>query len=257
METPLSHLPNPSRYTLTVGEASDVMQLERCKFASVRKVQRLCREGFVDCHKLTTTRNGQPVTEWLVNETSLRKRIEEHEPRIDDGVATVAPDQFGGANFEGSSEFMLQVLALPVQSGAAKSEAEEDETLEDQREDMTTPEPTGVASLDEPSKASLMIDNARLTAELEGAKLLVAEILDDKGFLREELRDAREGRKDVTKIAERMLEALETMALGGKLQRLQSQEQSAQNPIPPQAHQPTGGDIHTTISRVLRYNNLV
>ena len=98
--TPIPLLPDPNRYSLTVGEASFVMQLENCKFASSRKVQRLCRDGFIDCHKLKTTRNGQPVTEWLVNEVSLRNRIEQHESRIEDGAATMTPKQFGGANSE-------------------------------------------------------------------------------------------------------------------------------------------------------------
>ena len=60
-------------------------------------------------------------------------------------------------------------------------------------------------------------------------------------FLREELRDARERGRDVTKIAERMLETLETMAMGGKLQRLPEQ-QAGEFPISPEPRQ--SGDIH-------------
>ncbi len=225
------------------------MQLENCKYASSRKVQRLCRNGFIDCYKLKTTRNGQPVSEWLVSETSLRKRIEEHEPRFEDGDVIVTHNQTGGANSSAYIETSPAVIASPSLSGAAKSEAEREEHLEDLGNDVTTPEQIGDANSIEPSKASLMIENAKLTAELEGNRALIAKFLDDEGFLREELRDAREGRKDVAKIAERMLEALETMALGGKLQRLQNPDHPTRNPIskrnPDQYHsnQPTAGDI--------------
>ena len=67
------------------------------------------------------------------------------------------------------------------------------------------------------SLASLLIENARLTAELEGKRELETEMRDEKLFLRDELKEARAGRKDVAAIAERMLETLETIATGGKL----------------------------------------
>ncbi len=102
-----------SKYSLTIGEASSLMHAERCKFASNRKVQRMCKEGRIDCWKLSTTRNGQPVAEWLVNETSLRNHIDKHEIKwdgdeaksppathLDNGNANTAPDGFGNASHE-------------------------------------------------------------------------------------------------------------------------------------------------------------
>lgn len=210
----------------------------------LEKVQRLCREGFIDCHKLKTTRNGQPVTEWLVNETLLRKRIEEHEQLLEDGVAILPPNSIGDVSKTSERGRSTQILgdnvAAPEHGGGAGLIVKDETNKVDQSDVLTTPDSVGGADLDEPSKASLMIENARLTAELEGAMALAAEIRDDKGFLREELRDVREGRKDVTKIAERMLEALEAMALGGKLHRLPIRRTDATDQISGQLND---GDI--------------
>jgi len=97
-ETHHTSLPaNSSKYSFTIGEASSLMHAERCKFASNRKVQRMCRNGVIDCYKLQTTRDGQPVSEWLVNDTSLRKHIEENEIKWDESVA-VLPTVNGNAS---------------------------------------------------------------------------------------------------------------------------------------------------------------
>ncbi len=238
LPTPL--LPDPTRYTLTIGEASRVMQSECCKFSSHRKVQRLCRDGHIDCTKLTTSRNGQPVIEWLVNEISLRYRIAKHEPKFDDGDAIVATHPAGDAMTEENPANTPIAMATQERTGNAISLHKDAETSKMIGNDETTPEEDGVASSEEPSKAMLMIENAKLLAELEGKSALINEILDDKGFLREELRDAREGRNDVTKIAERMLEALETMALGGKLDRLPDKHTNNQASL---STKEKGGDI--------------
>ena len=50
--------------------------------------------------------------------------------------------------------------------------------------------------------ASVLIENAKLTAELEGTRQLIAEVRDDKEFLREELKEANPGEDtDCNKIA--------------------------------------------------------
>ena len=61
---------------------------------------------------------------------------------------------------------------------------------------------------------------------------MIEEIRADKEFLREDLREARAGRQDVTAIAQRMLETLESIAIGGKLLR-HSTSSDASHDIPP------------------------
>ena len=221
--------PNPSQYSLTISESSEIMKLEHCKFASPRKVQRLCQDGHIDCQKITTSRNGQPIIEWLVNEASLRKRIVEVEPKYEDGDAVATPEKFGDASYPDGQEFQTEKLgndmALLNQDGDASDHSDQENLAEQKGRDVATPVESGDAIFEEPSKAALMIENAKLTAELEGKSTFIEQILNDKSFLREELRDARERGRDVTKIAERMLETLETMAMGGKLNRLPDHNQ--------------------------------
>ncbi len=210
------------------------MVVQRCRFASNRKVQRMCRDGVIDCYKLQTTRNGQPVAEWLVNEASLRKHIEENEVRWDGdavrlpaatGNASQPPYRSGDASDPVHSRIAGLVapdaVATPDYSGDAASGAEVFVNRSVQGDAVATPDADGDASETEVgetrSLASLLIENARLTAALEGTRQLIEEIREDKDFLRDELKEARAGRKDVTAIAQRMLETLETIAIGGRL----------------------------------------
>jgi hypothetical protein len=235
-----------SNYSLTIGEASFLMDQERCKFASNRKVQRMCKEGRIDCWKLSTTRNGQPVSEWLVNETSLRKHIEKNEIKWDGdhdyspadrsmnfGNASAVPDGFGNARqkrFEPNEPVVKpDAMAVPDRNGNASDDRNGGgklvKTQANSGDAMAMPDTDGDAKGksareqigETRSLASLLIENARLTAELEGKRELETEMRDEKLFLREELKEARAGRKDVAAIAERMLQTLETIAIGGKL----------------------------------------
>ena len=68
-------LPDLSPYDLTVGEALDVFSREHRRRPSDRTLQRYCQDGRFDCYKLKTTRNGNPVHEWIINSTSLLEFI--------------------------------------------------------------------------------------------------------------------------------------------------------------------------------------
>ena len=46
---------------------------------------------------------------------------------------------------------------------------------------------------------------------IRGKDETIAELKDDRGFLRDEVREARQQRKDVNDIASRMLEAMQTI----------------------------------------------
>lgn len=164
-------LPDLSRYTLTVGEAASVMLNEHCKFASSRKVQRLCKNGDIDCYKLTTTRGGQPVSEWLVDETSLLKRISELETKVVDGVANLPPKQIGVANDAKNIGADPNVMATPNALGDAMRTAEKENEVEDNGNDCVPPELAGDANGETRTMASVLIENAQLTSALEGPLL--------------------------------------------------------------------------------------
>ena len=72
--------------------------------------------------------------------------------------------------------------------------------------------------------ADVLIENAKLLATIEGKDQVIhgkdetiVELKDDRGFLRDEVREARRQRQDVKDIASRMLEAMQTIAIAGKL----------------------------------------
>src|SRR5689334_7091198 len=67
--------------------------------------------------------------------------------------------------------------------------------------------------------ADILIENAKLLTQVEGRDQVISELRGDRDFLREEVREARRTRDDVKSIANRTLETLETMALGGKFLR--------------------------------------
>ena len=248
-----------SIYTLTIGEASSLLIAKRCKFASNRKVQRMCRDGVIDCYKLQTTRNGQPVSEWLVNEISLRKHIDENEIKWDEsaavpppvsGNASVPPIHHGDASEADSENKSRPVgsdhVATPDLSGDAVGDASHTVRQENIGDAMATPGNHGDAIGETRSLASVLIENAKLTAELGGTRSLIEEIRLDKDFLKEELTEARAGRKDVTAIAQRMLETLETIAIGGKLMppspSQSPNEDKTQTAIHGEIVKPTDGD---------------
>lgn len=77
--------------------------------------------------------------------------------------------------------------------------------------------------------ATVLIENAKLLATIEGKdgvlterNLLVAELRDDRKFLREELTEARNLRGDVKEIAQEMLGTLKAIALRGLLEEKKS-----------------------------------
>lgn len=219
---------NTSASKLTIGEASLLMAAKQCRHTSNRKVQRMCRDGAVACQKITTTRLGNPITEWLVDEASLLKHIKEHEPKWNGTPPEVNDVATGDADNRDQKAFsqygQRNVVTPPKLERGASGDGSIYEASANQGvkagDAMATPVQDGGAmdQIGETRRlADVLIDNAKLTAELTGARALIDAITDEKGFLREELREARAGRKDVTAIAQRMLETLETIAVGGKL----------------------------------------
>lgn len=211
-------LPDLSPYTLTIGQAIDRFSLTGCNRPSERTMQRYCQSSEIDCYKITTTRNGKPVTEWLVNESSLTKFIES---RPSHGVATAeAGDASDARQIADTQSVKPNDMATPDPDGDAWRRHDEAPPVEMTPDDMATPPLAGDAKTETRTLAEVLIDNARLTAELAGRDALLEQIVDDRTFLREELKEARKLRGDVREIAERTLMTLETIALGGKLNRL-------------------------------------
>ena len=180
-------------YTLTAGQALEMYAAARRKVPSLRTMQRYCIEGRVAAQKIRTTYGS----EWLINEDALAKLIEA-EPI----VAAVA----GDADAPVPATPAMPTTAAPLDfAGATPANDDAGAAIAD---DMAAP-------VGERRRLSdVLIANAKLVAEVEGRDAIIAELKEDRNFLREEVREARRTRDDVKNIAERMLDTLKTMAIG-------------------------------------------
>jgi hypothetical protein len=183
------------KYTLTALEAIERFSKARRRPPSLRSIQRYCDEGTIRGTKIKTT-FGQ---EWLINEESLSRHIESLP------IEAVVSSDAGDANRSPMPELPLKLPAATndnsdagvARSGELATPAGETRTL-----------------------ATVLIENAKLLAKLEGKdevlnerNVLVGEMRDDRKFLREELTEARKLRGDVKEIAQKMLDTLGAMSL--------------------------------------------
>lgn len=181
------------KYTLTAGQALEQFATARRKVPSLRTIQRYCIEGRVAAQKIRTTYGS----EWLINENSLTHLIKT-EP-----IVTAVASDAGAA-----------VLATPAAPGP-QSPVNAAPVTHDNGDATGANVDELAAPRAEPRRlADVLIENAKLFAEVEGRDAIIAELKEDRNFLREEVREARRTRDDVKNIAERMLDTLKTMAIG-------------------------------------------
>ncbi len=200
--TSVAALANDLAYTLTVGQARALFAERGRKVPADRTLQNYCIEGTIAAQKIRTVYGA----EWLINENSLSQHIE-RQPIVTSAIAAtpashdiVAPSDEAGAPsaVSDASDAMSAHVLAPI--GERRTLAE------------------------------VLIENARLLATIDGKDQVIRgkdetilELKDDRGFLRDEVREAREQRKDVKDIASRMLDAMQTIAIAGKLPPANSQ----------------------------------
>ena len=189
----MTALADDLQYTLTVGQTLERFVAARRKVPSERSVQRYCIDGQLAAQKIRTTYGS----EWLINETSLEKLIAA-QPEIST-VASVATTTDMAPTPSPIIEKPLIIKSDTTATGGASDAVV-----------TTMAAPEG----ERRSIAEVLIENARLFAQVEGKDAIIEELKEDKNFLREEVREARKTRDDVKNIAERMLDTLKTMAIG-------------------------------------------
>ena len=219
-----------SRYSLTIGQALDLFAHERRLAPSERTMQDYCKDGKIDCYKLQTTRDGRPITEWLINEHSLRAFIEKR-PTVGDAS---------------SHNRDATVSTAPQEKPLAQPETPPSQTAEVETEAAAVPpeSPTNAGTAEKRTLASMVIENAKLTAQLAGKDELIKEIKTDKAFLREEVVEARKIRGDVKELAERVLTVHERVALGGMLTEPASP--TKEDPFHMEVNEPQNGESTNT-----------
>ncbi len=180
-------------YSLTVAQALEAFAIARRKVPSPRSMQRYCIDGRIAAQKIRTTYGS----EWLINIDSLNRLIDS-EPM----VTVVASDATNTDMAAPATPIQQQALAVASVTAATG--------------DAVVAEVPGMAAPagERRSIAEVLIENSRLVAQVEGKDAIIAELKEDRSFLREEVREARKTRDDVKNIAERMLDTLKTMAIG-------------------------------------------
>lgn len=193
---PVAALANALTYTLTVGQARALFASVGRKVPAERTLQHYCIEGTIAAQKIRTTYGS----EWLINDASIRAHIA-RQPVVTAAMpaALAAHDVAGPRN---------DATATTADGDAGGADA------------AHVAAPIG----ERRTLADVLIENARLLATIDGRDQVIhgkdetiAELKDDRGFLRDEVREARQQRKDVKDIASRMLDAMQTIAIAGKL----------------------------------------
>ncbi len=183
-------------YTLTVGQARELFAQQGRKIPAERTLQHYCGQGTIAAQKIRTTYGA----EWLINEASLRRHIAQ-QPVVT--AATIAAQ----ATHDDAVPSNHAPATPAISDAGVASRAEFSGPVGEWR-----------------TLADVLIENAKLLATIEGRDKVIngkdetiAELKDDRSFLRDELREARQQRHDVKEIASRMLEAMQTIAIAGKL----------------------------------------
>lgn len=188
-------LANDLTYTLTVGQARELFAAHSRKVPAERTIQTYCGDGILAAQKIRTSFGA----EWLINEESLLEFIAQ-QPIVTAAVpATPAKHEIAVP--------LHTATASPAVSDAGDAAAAQASLIGERR-----------------TLAEVLIENAKLLAQIEGKEQAIkgkeetiAELKDDRAFLREEVREARQQRKDIKDIASRMLTTMENIAIAGKL----------------------------------------
>ena len=174
-------------YNLTVPQAQELFAKHNRRVPAARTIQNYCAEGFVAGEKVPTASGA----EWLINDESLVTFIRS-KPEV---TNSAAPDS---AAAEPPPE--------PMAANVSEPTAVEPEKV--------TEAPVGETR----TVAQMLVENARLAAELEGTRTVIAgkdetiaELKSDREFLREEIKDKRRLNQDLKDITSQVLELLDNM----------------------------------------------
>jgi hypothetical protein len=230
-DAPVAALANDLQYTLTVGQARELFAAHNRKVPAERTVQNYCIEGSIASQKIRTTYGS----EWLINESSLFAFIED-QPIVVAALQQPYAVHESAAHAPQQPQESHDLATQAAQSAAVPATASGATTALGGATDASTAvlqsqvhAPIGETR----TLAAVLIENAKLLATIEGKDQVIrgkeetiAELKDDRAFLRDEVRESRQQRKDVKDIASRMLEAMQTIAIAGKLPPASAQDDS-------------------------------
>lgn len=189
----LHAVPSPGEFTISV---QDVREHLRSKGLSKSKdtVQRWCRNGELTCQKRGV------LNRYFTTEASLLALEKK-----------LLPDMIAETIGEATGVQEDAAAHAPAYTGTQVHEGAESQPLVDEPIKAEHTSPTS------PDTSGLAVENRALREQL-------ALQADQIEFLKEEVRSNREQRGAVVQISNRMLETLESMAIGGRLERPKSSD---------------------------------
>lgn len=177
-------------------------------------IQRWCRNGDLSCQKQGL------LGRYFTTESSLLALEKKLLPdMIAENVGAVVPDELVQAHAGATAPATRN---MPVYAGADTAAHTGMQLDEADQEPLHAGELSDLPL--QPPTIEVRPDTGRLAAENEGLREQLENRDKQIEFLQEEIRSSREQRGAVVQISNRMLETLETMAIGGRLDRPRAQE---------------------------------
>lgn len=205
--------PSPEDFTISVDQVREHFRANGLS-KSKDTVQRWCRNGDLTCQKRGV------LGRYFTTEASLLKLEQK-----------LLPDMIAeNAGTKSALRNDLPVHAavdVEERGGVQAHEAEDAGASSDMQPDAQ------VHASERSPAITQDADAARLSAEVEGLRAQLENRDKQIEFLQEEIRSGREQRGAVVQISNRMLETLETMAIGGRIDRSRQQGSApTQSPEP-------------------------
>ena len=201
--------------TLTIGEAQQVFLTHKRQPLAARTLQRYCQNGAIQAQLISHSQGK----EWLINEASLVEFILKRPFTLTSPVPGAPSVETEPTPADPSAASAVTPPPAPP-AGAdtpAASAVKGPTTLVEPEVDEVFAAPHEVG--ERRRLSDVLIENARLTATLEGRDAVIAELKDDQKFLREEVRENRTLRDYMKQISDKMLDTFKTVAIEGNRRR--------------------------------------
>lgn len=226
----------PEDYTISVEQVRDYLRQKGLN-KSKDTIQRWCRTGDLECRKMgLLNRFFTTEASLLALEKKLLPDMIAENAGVTSRVSTSMPQPAADANIgvqqhAGDQDTEISGMQLREGEDAGERSGTKENTM-----------PNAAASSSTPKHAATQV--AELQAQVAGLTSQLEQMQSMNEFLKEEIVSARGQRGDVVKIAEQMLGTLETIAVGGRLEKPGAPAQSSgPDPVSYQQARPDQGEV--------------
>jgi hypothetical protein len=175
-------------YTLTVGEARQRFAGHRRHVPADRTVQNYCVQGDIAAQKIRTTLGA----EWIINAASLEAFILA-QPEMPSDASDAAAAQATPAPVNTSTD----APASPAQSAASDAPTAELAAVGEKR-----------------SIVAVLIENAKLLAQVEDRDVVITDLKQERAFMQEQVRSSVQLSERALAQGDNLLKTIQVMRLG-------------------------------------------